>query len=57
MSAGPVSDLAGMLAGKMSTTNTFGSVGGYPIPEVNLLINAFRMGVSEVNPEALKVHR
>jgi basic membrane protein A len=44
--------LAGMLAGKMSETNTFGSVGGFPIPEVNLLINAFRMGVSEVNPDA-----
>ncbi len=38
--------LAGMLAGKMSESNVFGSVGGYPIPEVNLLINAFRMGVS-----------
>ncbi len=44
--------LAGMLAGKMSKTNVFGSVGGYPIPEVNLLINAFRMGVKEVNPDA-----
>lgn len=44
--------LAGMLAGKMSKTNTFGSVGGYPIPEVNLLINAFRAGVKEVNPDA-----
>ena len=44
--------LAGMLAGKMSASNTFGSVGGYPIPEVNLLINAFRMGVREVNPDA-----
>lgn len=44
--------LAGMLAGTMSETNVFGSVGGYPIPEVNLLINAFRMGVSEVNPDA-----
>ncbi|MCC6863649.1 MAG: BMP family protein [Rhodobacteraceae bacterium] len=44
--------LAGMVAGVMSKTNTFGSVGGYPIPEVNLLINAFRMGVSEVNPDA-----
>lgn len=44
--------LAGMLAGRMSETNVFGSVGGYPIPEVNLLINAFRAGVSEVNPEA-----
>lgn len=44
--------LAGMLAGKMSESNVFGSVGGYPIPEVNLLINAFRAGVSEVNPDA-----
>ncbi|SHH00460.1 BMP family protein [Marivita hallyeonensis] len=44
--------LAGMLAGTMSESNVFGSVGGYPIPEVNLLINAFRAGVSEVNPEA-----
>ena len=44
--------LAGMLAGTMSKTGTFGSVGGYPIPEVNLLINAFRGGVSEVNPDA-----
>jgi basic membrane lipoprotein Med (substrate-binding protein (PBP1-ABC) superfamily) len=44
--------LAGMLAGKMSKSNVFGSVGGYPIPEVNLLINAFRMGVKEVNPDA-----
>ena len=44
--------LAGMLAGRMSESNVFGSVGGYPIPEVNLLINAFRMGVKEVNSDA-----
>jgi basic membrane lipoprotein Med (substrate-binding protein (PBP1-ABC) superfamily) len=44
--------LAGMLAGKMSESNVFSSVGGYPIPEVNLLINAFRMGVKEVNADA-----
>lgn len=44
--------LAGMLAGMMSESNVFGSVGGYPIPEVNLLINAFRMGVTEVNSDA-----
>lgn len=44
--------LAGMLAGRMSESNVFGSVGGYPIPEVNLLINAYRMGVQEVNPDA-----
>ncbi|MEJ6395861.1 BMP family protein [Gymnodinialimonas sp. 2305UL16-5] len=44
--------LAGMLAGQMSETGTFGSVGGYPIPEVNMVINAFRAGVTEVNPDA-----
>ncbi len=44
--------LAGMLAGRMSSSNVYGSVGGYPIPEVNLLINAFRFGVAAVNPEA-----
>ena len=44
--------LAGMLAGAMSQTGVFGSVGGFPIPEVNLLINAFRFGVQEVNPDA-----
>ena len=44
--------LAGMLAGTMSESNVFGSVGGYPIPEVNLLINAFRLGVQEVNSQA-----
>lgn len=44
--------LAGMLAGRMSETGVFGSVGGYPIPEVNLLINAYRFGVAEVKPDA-----
>ncbi|MEX3011434.1 BMP family protein [Hoeflea sp. TYP-13] len=44
--------LAGMLAGTLSKSNTYGSVGGYPIPEVNLLINAYREGVKEVNPDA-----
>ncbi|TNJ48400.1 BMP family protein [Phaeobacter sp. B1627] len=48
--------LSGMLAGKMSKTNVFGSVGGYPIPEVNLLINAFRAGVEDVNAEATFVN-
>ncbi|MBC8129413.1 MAG: BMP family protein [Rhizobiaceae bacterium] len=44
--------LAGMLAAGLSKTGTFGSVGGYPIPEVNLLINAFRAGVTEIKPDA-----
>lgn len=44
--------LTGMIAGKMTKTNVLGSVGGYPIPEVNRLINAFRAGALEVNPKS-----
>jgi len=44
--------LAGMLAAPMSTTGKFGAVGAIPIPEVNLLINGYRAGVSAVRPEA-----
>ncbi|TPW32572.1 BMP family ABC transporter substrate-binding protein [Martelella alba] len=44
--------LAGMLAGKMTKTNKVGSVGAMPIPEVNMLINAFAEGVKAVNPDA-----
>jgi basic membrane protein A len=43
--------LAGMLAGKMTKTNVVGSVGAVPIPEVNMLINAFAAGVKAVNPD------
>jgi basic membrane lipoprotein Med (substrate-binding protein (PBP1-ABC) superfamily) len=42
--------LTGMIAGKMTKSNILGAVGGFPIPEVNRLINAFRMGAKEVNP-------
>lgn len=44
--------LAGMLAGKMTKSNVVGSVGAMPIPEVNMLINAFAAGVKTVNPDA-----
>ncbi|MBW9064431.1 BMP family protein [Rhizobium herbae] len=44
--------LAGMLAGKMTKSNVIGSVGAIPIPEVNMLINAFAEGVKAVNPNA-----
>lgn len=44
--------LAGMLAGKMTKSNIVGSVGAIPIPEVNMLINAFASGVKAVNPDA-----
>lgn len=48
--------LAGMLAGRVSKTNTIGVVGGFAIPEVNRLVNAFKAGALEVNPKAkLKV--
>ena len=42
--------LSGMLAGGMSKSNKIGLVGGYPIPEVNRLMNAFIAGAKEVNP-------
>lgn len=44
--------LSGMIAGGMSKTGKIGMVGGYPIPEVNRLMNAFMAGVREVNPSA-----
>ncbi|WP_191062086.1 BMP family protein [Geminicoccus harenae] len=44
--------LCGMLAAAVSKTNTYGAVGGYPIPEINRLINAFRAGVARVRPDA-----
>ena len=44
--------LTGLLAGHMTKTGKLGAVGGYPIPEVNRLIHAFRQGVREVKPDA-----
>ncbi len=44
--------LAGMLAAPMSKSGKFGAVGAIPIPEVNILINAFRAGVREMRPDA-----
>lgn len=43
--------LAGMLAGGLTKTNKVGIVGGYPVPEVNRLANAFIAGAKEANPE------
>jgi basic membrane lipoprotein Med (substrate-binding protein (PBP1-ABC) superfamily) len=42
--------LTGMVAGKVTKSHTIGMVGGYAIPEVNRLMNAFMDGVREVNP-------
>jgi len=44
--------LLGMLAAGMTKTNKIGVVGGYPVPEVNRITNAFIMGVKENNPDA-----
>ena len=43
--------LAGMLAGGLSQSGVIGVVGGYPVPEVNRITNAFVAGAQEVNPE------
>ena len=43
--------LSGMVAGGMTKSNLIGMVGGYPIPEVNRLMQAFMAGAKEVNPK------
>jgi basic membrane protein A len=42
--------LTGIVAGKLTKSNQIGMVGGYPIPEVNRLMNAFMEGARSVNP-------
>lgn len=44
--------LSGMVAGAMTKSNKIGMVGGFPIPEVNRLMNAFMAGAKETNPKA-----
>lgn len=44
--------LTGLVAGKMSKSNIIGYVAAFPIPEVIRGINAFTLGVREVNPKA-----
>ena len=43
--------LTGMIAGGVTKTHKIGMVGGFPIPEVNRLMNAFMAGAREVNPK------
>jgi basic membrane protein A and related proteins len=43
--------LSGMVAGGATKSNIIGMVGGYAIPEVNRLMNAFMEGAREVNPD------
>ena len=44
--------LSGMLAGSLSESGKIGVVGGYPVPEVNRIVNAFVAGAHEANPES-----
>ena len=43
--------LSGMVAGGMTKSTKIGMVGGFPIPEVNRLMNAFMAGARETNPK------
>jgi len=45
--------LAGIAAGKMTKKNVIGYVGAFPIPEVIYNINAFKLGIESVNPDAV----
>src|SRR3989304_3959491 len=45
--------LAGMIAGGVTKSNVVGVVGGYPVPEVNRIVNAFIQGAQETNPEVV----
>jgi basic membrane protein A len=44
--------LAGVAAGRLSTSHTAGYVAGFPIPEVLQGINAFTLGMRSVDPQA-----
>ncbi len=44
--------VSGLVAGKMTKSNTLGYVAAFPIPEVIRGINAFTLGVRKSNPEA-----
>ncbi len=43
--------VAGVLAGKMSKSNTVGYIASFPIPEVIMGINAAYLGAKSVNPD------
>jgi len=45
--------LSGLVAGKMTKTNVIGYVAAHPIPEVIRGIDAFTIGVRQVNPKAV----
>src|SRR5918994_1731372 len=43
--------LSGMLAGGLTKSNVIGVVGGFPVPEVNRIVNAFIAGARSVTPK------
>jgi len=43
--------LAGIIAGKMTKSNTLGYIAAFPIPEVIRGINAYTLGAQSVNPK------
>ena len=43
--------LSGVVAGRMTETDTIGYIGAFPIPEVIRGINAFTLGAQSVNPD------
>jgi basic membrane protein A len=43
--------LLGVMAGKMTKTNTLGFIGSFPIPEVVRNIDAYTLGARSVNPK------
>ncbi len=43
--------LLGVIAGRMTKTNTLGFVGSFPVPEVIRNIDAYTMGARSVNPK------
>jgi len=44
--------LSGIIAGSMTKSGMVGMIGGFPIPEVNRLMNAFMAGVRETRADA-----
>ena len=43
--------LTGIIAGSLTKSKIIGMVGGYAIPEVNRLMNAFKAGAHEIDPD------
>jgi basic membrane protein A and related proteins len=43
--------LSGMLAGGLTESDVIGIVGGFPVPEVNRITNAFIDGAQEIDPK------